>query len=140
MPAGRAFGPALGRTRPALRQTRTRASHHADPHAGWFEYGITVGAGHRGKGDAAEAVVMLLRFMIAERRCHTCQTRIFAENETSLAFHRRLGFVEEGRLRDHVFFAGRYHDLVVTGMLADEFAEQHPVSGYRSCVPDTLSV
>ncbi|MCX4854382.1 GNAT family N-acetyltransferase [Streptomyces canus] len=103
-------------------------SHHADPRAGWFEYGITMGAEHRRKGFAAEAVVMLLRFMFAERRYHKCQARIFAHNEASLALHRRLGFVEEGRLRDHVFFAGRHHDLVMMGMLADEFAQLHSVS------------
>ncbi|GHE42555.1 N-acetyltransferase [Streptomyces longispororuber] len=103
-------------------------SHHADPRAGWFEYGITMGAEHRRKGFAAEAVVMLLRFMFAERRYHRCQARIFAHNEASLALHRRLGFVEEGRLRDHVFFAGRHHDLVMMGLLADEFAQLHSVS------------
>ncbi len=102
-------------------------SHHADPRAGRFEYGITMGAGHRRKGYAAEAVVMLLRFMFAERRYHKCEARIFAHNEASLALHRRLGFVEEGRLRDHVFLAGRHHDLVVMGILADEFAELHPM-------------
>jgi RimJ/RimL family protein N-acetyltransferase len=103
-------------------------SNHADPRAGWFEYGITMGAEHRRKGFAAEAVVMLLRFMFAERRYHKCQARIFAHNEASLSLHRRLGFVEEGRLRDHVFFAGRHHDLVMMGMLADEFAQLHSVS------------
>ncbi|WP_327380699.1 GNAT family N-acetyltransferase [Streptomyces sp. NBC_01207] len=100
-------------------------SHHSDPRAGWFEYGITMGADQRRKGYATEAVVMLMRFMFAERRYHKCGARIFAHNEASLALHRRLGFVEEGRLRDHVFFAGRHHDLVVMGMLADEFAQLH---------------
>lgn len=100
-------------------------SHHADPHVGWFEYGVTIGADHRRKGYAAEAVVMLLRFMFAERRFHKCGARIFAHNEASLALQRRLGFIEEGRLREHVFFAGRHHDLVMMGMLADEFARQH---------------
>ncbi|MGW4913764.1 GNAT family N-acetyltransferase [Streptomyces sp. NPDC004270] len=71
------------------------------------------------------AVVMLLRFMFGERRYHKCQARIFAHNEASLALHRRLGFVEEGRLRDHVFFAGRHEDLVVMGLLAVEFAQLH---------------
>ena len=42
------------------------------------------------------------------------------------ALHRRLGFVEEGRQRDHNFFAGRHHDLVLFGMTAPEFAERHP--------------
>ncbi|MEU7579941.1 GNAT family protein [Streptomyces sp. NPDC041068] len=103
-------------------------SHQADPRAGWFEYGITMGADHRRKGYAAEAAVMLLRFMFAERRYHKCEARIFAHNEASLALHRRLGFAEEGRLRDHEFFAGRHHDLVMMGMLADEFAQLHAVS------------
>lgn len=100
-------------------------SRMADPRSGWFEYGITLGAEHRRKGYATEAVVTLLRYMFAERRYHRCQVRIFAHNEGSLALHRRLGFVEEGRLRDHVFFAGEYHDLVMMGMLADEFAGRH---------------
>ena len=103
-------------------------SHHADPRAGWFEYGVTMGAGHRRKGYAAEAVVMLLRFMFAERRFHKCGARIFAHNEASLALQRRLGFIEEGRLRDHVFLDGQYHDLVVMGILADEFTQLHPAS------------
>ncbi|MBV7700249.1 GNAT family N-acetyltransferase, partial [Streptomyces sp. TRM70350] len=59
-------------------------SHQADPRAGWFEYGVTIGADHRRKGYAAEAVVMLLHFMFAERRYHKCEALIFAHNEASL--------------------------------------------------------
>ncbi|MEU3830677.1 GNAT family protein [Streptomyces sp. NPDC029080] len=108
-------------------------SHFADPRAGRFEYGITMGAGHRRKGYATEAVVMLLRFMFAERRYHKCEARIFGCNEASLAMHRRLGFTEEGHLRDHVFFAGRHHDLVVMGILADEFAQLHGSTVVTPC-------
>nr|QBF51784.1 acetyltransferase [Streptomyces caniferus] len=100
--------------------------HRADPHAGRFEYGVTIGADHRHRGYAADAVVLLLRFMFDERRFHKCEARIFAHNAASLALHRRLGFLEEGRLRDHVFSADRHHDLVLMGMLAHEFAPLHP--------------
>lgn len=51
---------------------------------------------------------------------------IIAGNEASLALMRRLGFTEEGRLREHVFFAGRHHDLVLMGLLADEFGLSGP--------------
>jgi RimJ/RimL family protein N-acetyltransferase len=112
-------------------------SGRADACSGWFEYGVTLSADHRGKGYAAEAVVILMRFMFAERRYHKCQARIFAHNEASLAFHRRLGFVEEGRLRDQVFFAGRHHDLVMMGMLADEFARLHSVGDHPDSPSDT---
>ncbi len=64
--------------------------------------------------------------MFGERRYHKCEAGIYAYNEASLALHRRLGFTEEGRLRDHEFFAGRHHDLVVMGMTAQEFAQRHP--------------
>lgn len=101
------------------------ASHEADPNMGWFEYGVTLGEDHRRKGYATEAVVMLLRFMFAERRYHRCEARILAHNTASLELHRRLGFVEEGRLRDRAYFGGRHHDLVVMGILAEEFVRLH---------------
>ncbi|MFE2267777.1 GNAT family N-acetyltransferase [Streptomyces lavendulae] len=100
-------------------------SHQADARTGWFEYGITIGAEHRRQGYAAEAAAMLLRFMFEENRYHKCQVRIFAHNEASLALHRRLGFVEEGRLRELVYLSGRHHDVVMMGMLAHEFAQVH---------------
>ncbi|MEV3992509.1 GNAT family protein [Streptomyces sp. NPDC049837] len=98
----------------------------ADPRTGRFHYGIGIGADHQRRGYAADAVVVLLRFMFGERRYHKCEAGIYAFNDASLALHRKLGFAEEGRLRDHEFFAGRHHDLVLMGMTAPEFAERHP--------------
>jgi RimJ/RimL family protein N-acetyltransferase len=103
----------------------TTGWHAADPVAGSFEYGVTIGADHRRKGYASEAVTLLLRFMFAERRHHRCQAQILAYNEGSLVLHRRLGFTEEGRRRDAAFAEGRHHDIVVMGMLADEFAQRN---------------
>lgn len=106
----------------------TVGSHRTGPRSGWFEFDVTIGADHRRKGYATEAVVLLLRFMFAERRYHKCLAAIFAHNEASLTLFRRLGFTEEGRLREHVFFAGRHHDLVMMGMLANEFDQRHTMS------------
>ncbi|MFE2849881.1 hypothetical protein ACFXJO_01940 [Streptomyces lavendulae] len=39
-----------------------------------------------------------------------------------------LGSVEESRLRELVHLSGRYRDVVLTGMLADEFARRRPVT------------
>ncbi|QUW83616.1 GNAT family N-acetyltransferase [Streptomyces mirabilis] len=102
----------------------TVGSHRTGHRSGWFEFDVTIGADHRRKGYGAEAVVLLLRFMFAERRYHKCLAVIFAHNEASPALTRRLGITEEGRLREHVFSAGRHHDLVMMGMLANEFDQR----------------
>ncbi|MER6533733.1 GNAT family N-acetyltransferase [Streptomyces sp. 900105755] len=106
----------------------TVGSHRTGPRSGWFECDVAIGADHRRRGYAAEALVLLLRFMFAERRYHKCLAAIFDHNEASLALFRGLGFTEEGRLREHVFLAGRHHDLVMMGMLADEFDQRHPTN------------
>ena len=107
----------------------TVGSHRTGPRSGWFEVDITIRSSHRRKGYATEAVMLLLRFMFAERRYHKCLAAVLAHNQASLALFRGLGFTEEGRLRQHVFFAGRHHDLVMTGMLANEFDQRHTISG-----------
>lgn len=71
--------------------------------------------------------MILLRFMFGERRYHKCEVGIYAFNEASIALHHKLGFADEGRLRDHEYLAGRHHDLVLLGLTAEEFAVRHPL-------------
>jgi RimJ/RimL family protein N-acetyltransferase len=104
----------------------TISTHWVDHRAGRFSYGIALDDGFRRRGYASEAVRLLLRFMFGERRFHKCEASVWAFNEPSLALHRSLGFTEEGRLRDHEFFAGRHHDVVLFGMTAAEFAARRP--------------
>lgn len=44
-------------------------------------------------------------------------------NEPSIRFHRRLGFMEEGVLRDRCEIAGHYHDLICFGLLQRDWLE-----------------
>lgn len=36
-------------------------------------------------------------------------------------FERRFGFEREGRLREHIFSRGAYHDTLFYGLLRDEW-------------------
>ncbi|MER5500279.1 GNAT family protein [Streptomyces sp. NPDC002561] len=96
-----------------------------DSRAGRFRTGIEITRGNRRKGYAAEATELLLTHMFAEQRCNKCEVEIHACNEASLALYRALGFVEEGRLRQHEFFAGDYHDVVLMGITASEYWTTH---------------
>ncbi|WP_436738255.1 GNAT family N-acetyltransferase [Streptomyces sp. BBFR102] len=96
-----------------------------DRRAGRFRLGVEIGRAHRRRGYAHEAVSLLLGYMFGEERFHKCEVEVFAFNEASLALFRGLGFVEEGRLRDHAFLAGAHHDMVLLGITGPE----HVASG-----------
>ena len=48
---------------------------------------------------------------------------VVAENRQMLKWHAFLGMREEGRLRQHLFIGGRFHDAVCFGMLEPEYRE-----------------
>ncbi|MGW0193748.1 GNAT family N-acetyltransferase [Nonomuraea sp. NPDC003201] len=100
-------------------------THSVDRVHGTFAYGIGIGTPHHRKGYAGDAVVLLLRYMFFERRFQKAEAWVFGSNEASLALHRRLGFVEEGRRRRSHYANGRYDDEVLFGMTIEEFAERY---------------
>ena len=52
---------------------------------------------------------------------HKLCGQVLAFNERSIAFHRALGFAEEGRLRDQHYDGTDYHDVVCFGILSEEW-------------------
>ncbi|KUJ70664.1 acetyltransferase [Streptomyces albus subsp. albus] len=102
-----------------------------DSRAGRFKTGIAITRDHRRKGYAAEATELVLAYMFAEQRYNKCEVEVYAFNDASLALYHKLGFVEEGRLRQHEFFAGGYHDVVLLGITAAEYWATHPHPSVR---------
>lgn len=96
-------------------------THSVNRVNGTFEYGIGIVDTYRGKGYAKEAIALVLRFYFYELGFNKVETRVYGFNENSLKLHEKLGFVEEGRLRDNHFSNGSHHDTVCYGMLRSEF-------------------
>jgi RimJ/RimL family protein N-acetyltransferase len=101
-------------------------THSVDVVNGTFMFGVGVGPEHKGKGYAAEAVLLVMRYMFEERRFQKCESGLYAFNTASMALHRKLGFVEEGRLRRHIFAGGEYHDVLLYGMTDEEYRARYP--------------
>ena len=82
-----------------------------------------VGEAERVKGlpVAVEALKLLYEFAFDRLELHRLHGVVVAENRQMLKWHSYLGMKEEGRLRQHQFIAGRFHDLVCVGMLEPEF-------------------
>lgn len=97
----------------------------SQPEPGTFSYGIGIGPQHRRRGYADDALNTLLGYMFGHRRFTKCEVGIYGSNTASLALHARLGFREEGRLRDPEFLCGGAQYLVLMGITAEEFATRH---------------
>jgi RimJ/RimL family protein N-acetyltransferase len=76
---------------------------------------------HQGNGYATEAAELLVAWAFAERRLAKVWASVVASNEASRRVLERLGFVEEGRMREQVFLDGERRDMVRYGLLADEW-------------------
>ena len=106
----------------------TLNTHSCDRRHGTFGYGVAIGREHWRKGYAAEAIRLVLAYYVRELRYQKCTVHIYAFNDPSARLHERLGFQLEGRLRRMIYTDGVYHDELVYGMTAEEFALHHGTS------------
>lgn len=86
------------------------------------EFAILIGAAEaRGKGFGVEAARLILGHGFDRLNLRRIWLGVNAENAAALALYRRVGFQEEGRLRQHILRAGNAVDVVVMGLLAGDF-------------------
>jgi RimJ/RimL family protein N-acetyltransferase len=89
------------------------------------EVGIAIGEkAYWGQGYGGEALQLLLQIAFDSLNLHKVWLTCAAYNERGLRTYLRLGFAEDGRLRDARFLDGRYHDTVVMSILEDEWRER----------------
>lgn len=75
----------------------------------------------QGRGLATEAMDLMIGYAFGELGLHRLYARVAVENKPSLDLFRRLGFVEEGRLREAMRRGGRFIDLILFGLLESEY-------------------
>lgn len=73
------------------------------------------------RGYGTDALMTLLRFAFDEMNLWRVDLSVDADNARGIACYRKCGFVEEGRMRDARYQAGRYADQLIMGVLREEF-------------------
>ncbi len=92
-----------------------------DLNARHAELGIGIGAKeYWGKGYGREAVGLLLDYAFRLRNLRRVWLEVHSANERAIRAYSSCGFVEEGRMREHVWLGGRYVDNVIMGVLREE--------------------
>jgi RimJ/RimL family protein N-acetyltransferase len=84
--------------------------------------GITIGEKDLwSQGYGSEALRLLIRYLFDHLNLHRVQLDTWSGNERAIRSFARLGFRQEGRLREAVWGPGRYFDSIVMGLLRSEW-------------------
>jgi RimJ/RimL family protein N-acetyltransferase len=96
-------------------------------------FGLLIGdPRNQGQGYGAEATRLAVRYGFEEMNLHRIELAVFAGNGAGVRAYRRAGFVEEGRQRQAYYRNGRYHDVLLYGLLRSDWerAASDDADGY----------
>lgn len=76
----------------------------------------------RGHGFGTQAVQLLLDFAFKDLNLRRVYLHVFANNIPAIRIYEKKGFKNEGLLRQAAYVDGAYMDVMVMGILRDEYA------------------
>lgn len=85
------------------------------------EIGGELSTDYWGKHIAAEAVTLIVRFGLERMNLHSIEAKVSPENRGAVFLLEKLGFIQEARFRDRIFFEGKYSDMAVYSLLKNAF-------------------
>ena len=85
------------------------------------DFGIAIERGHWDQGYGTDATRTILRFAFTEMNLHRVSLGVLDYNARARRCYEKCGFREEGRVREHHFHDGRWHDQIMMGILQHEF-------------------
>ena len=83
--------------------------------------GVRVRRNIQSKGVATDSYMTLFRYAFNELRLHRINTSALEENEVSLHVMEKVGCKREGIKRETVYKNGQYHNMVILGILAEDY-------------------
>jgi len=90
--------------------------------AGSASFGVGIlDPNYLGKGYGREAINLLLDWSFRIMNYRRIHLQTLASNERAVRCYRSCGFVEEGRLRQDEYYNGAYDDVLVMGILREEW-------------------
>ncbi len=87
----------------------------------WAEIGYWLAEPYQGRGIVTRACQALVRYAFQELGLNRVQIRVAVDNARSRAIPERLGFTQEGILRQAARVGDRFMDMVMYSILAEEW-------------------
>lgn len=98
------------------------------------ELGILIGETEfQGQGLGAESVRLLCGYGFDWLGLHRIELRVYAYNRRAIRCYEKCGFRREGVLREGRFWAGRFHDVLLMGLLEHEHRGASGAAALADC-------
>jgi RimJ/RimL family protein N-acetyltransferase len=95
-----------------------------DNKAGVGEIGYWLGRKFWGKGIASEAAAMILKFAFQDLKLKKVYGKVMRPNTASVKILGKNNFMLEGMLRQHEYKMGKIHDVLLFGLLKEEYKKK----------------
>jgi len=79
---------------------------------------------YRGKGMSIQAMRLTLDFAFSKLNLHRAWLRVRSDNLPAIRLYKRIGFCEEGVLREAEYKNGVYLDIIILSILKHEYPLQ----------------
>jgi RimJ/RimL family protein N-acetyltransferase len=89
----------------------------------YCEIGIFLSEDYCGKGYGTDALRTLVDFIFNEMNLNKVMLNVYSFNDRAISSYKNVGFVEEGRLREHIFRNGKYSDELIMSILRSDWRE-----------------
>jgi len=91
-------------------------------------FGIVIGEKtYWNRGYGTEAVRTALRYAFFELGLNRVELETFSFNRRAIRCYEKVGFRHEGTRRQALYRDGRYHDILIMGILKEEFSTRETV-------------
>jgi [ribosomal protein S5]-alanine N-acetyltransferase len=85
------------------------------------ELGLLIGnKNYWGKGIGSEVCKLTLQYAFTDLNIRKVSLAVYANNPAAIRLYEKLGFVQEGNLRQHIFEGGNYFDKLYMGIFQEE--------------------
>ena len=75
----------------------------------------------QGTDLAYDALVHVVDWLFSEQNIHRITLETYETNKRALRFFKKIGFKQEGMLREAVYKDGKYYNIISLGLLQKEF-------------------
>jgi RimJ/RimL family protein N-acetyltransferase len=90
-------------------------------------FGILIGEKSQwGKGYCTEATILMVGYAFDTLNLHRVSLHVVEHNVAAIRSYLKVGFQQEGVLRDALFREGRYHNLIAMAILLDDWRTRQP--------------